>query len=258
MAAEDPGGPRRRWPRILALLAAAFVLGAPLIYWAATYAFLNTPLGPGLLGGGGRVTLGWDGGQAWVPGRVEVRGFRLEGVTPKGRWRLEVDRADLRHRLAPFLERTFWVDRIDARGASFHWTTHDGPVELPPRSTKTRPGWRLHFPDIRLADLRRLGFDETRVDSAANPGTAEFALDLRIRGAVDAPRLSLEIEDAVVDRGGEALGRLRRLQVTGRLAPFEPKRHRGAAALRFASGEVQLESEAWNLASLSNFFRGLP
>ncbi|MEM8997295.1 MAG: hypothetical protein AAGF23_21105, partial [Acidobacteriota bacterium] len=249
---------RRRWPRILALAVAALVFGAPLIYWGATYAFLNTPLGPWLLGGGGRVSLDWRGGRAWIPGQVEVRGFSLEGVTPKGRWRLEVDRADLRHRLVPFFERTFWAERIDAHGASFHWTTHDGPVELPPRSAKTRPGWRLHFPDIHVAGIRRLGFDETRVDSAANPGAAAFALDLRIRGPVDAPRLALEITDAVVDRGGEALGRLRRLEVAGRLGPYEPKKHRGAAALRFASGDVQLESEAWNLASLSNFFRGLP
>ncbi|MEO1084707.1 MAG: hypothetical protein AAFY88_10745, partial [Acidobacteriota bacterium] len=249
---------RRQWPRILALVVAAAVLGAPLLYWGATYAFLNTPLGPQLIGGSGRMTLDWQGGQAWVPGQVEVRGFSLEGVTPKGRWRLEVDRADLRHRFTPFFERTFWAERIDARGATFHWTTHDGPVDLPPRSAKTRPGWRLHFPEIHLTGIRRLGFDDTQVDSAAKPGAAKFGLDLRIRGPFDAPHLALLIEDAVVDRSGEALGRLRRLDVSGRLDPFEPKKHRGAAALRFASGAVQLESESWNLASLSNFFRGLP
>ncbi|MEM1177941.1 MAG: hypothetical protein AAGM22_06340 [Acidobacteriota bacterium] len=253
-----PPARRRRWLWLLPLAAVAGALAVPVIYWVATYLFLNTPLGPSLLGGGGRVTLDWRGGQAWVPGRVEVRGFSLEGITPRGEWRLEIDQATLEHRLRPFLERTFWAERIDARGATFRWTTHDGPIELPPRRAKKRPGWRLHFPNIDIAGVRRLAFDDTFVDAAVRPGTAELALDLRIRGAFEAPRMRLSLADAVVDRSGEALGRLRSLEVAGTLKPYEPKVHRGAAALRFASGRIDLVSEAWNLSSLSSFFRGLP
>ena len=256
-----PAGAKRWRRRLLLFVLALIVLVAtpPALFWGGGYLFFNTPLGPKLLSGSsGRTSLDWQGGRSWRPGRIEIEGFRLEGKTPRGRWRLEVDRAELRHQLKPLLGRAFIASVVEARGATFSWTSFDEPIELPPRKERSGPGWRLAFPNIKIDGVRRLAFDDNEVDAAARPGSASGAFELVIRDKVTVPRFKLAIDDAVIDRENEALARLKEFRLQGQLEPFNPREQRGVAVLRFATADVVLRSEAWNLSSLSNFFRGLP
>ena len=241
----DRRPPKRRALRLVALLPLLLVG----VYFGAVYLFLNTPLGPWAVNRKPeKFAMTWESGSMTVPGRVTVRGLRLDGHTPRGDWGAQVDEAELHIDHFAVLQKRLRVTEAMARGCRGFWQTRPKDQGAAPQVDRPPGRWDFHFDGVQIEDLRELRVDANRLVAGDRPGQGRFALQLRPRRHVAVPELELRLEQGRVFIDDEDQGVLDVLAVEGRLDPLVPREHKGTDWVRFVSAEVEVRAEAWSLS----------
>src|SRR3979409_2254487 len=106
--------------RILTALArlATGAAVAMLAVIALTQIALSTPLFLGLMNAAfaGEVSFGYDKAWSWWPGRVHVRGLRVQGEDSNVQWLLRTDETEATIAVGELLHRTFHATRSRSSG----------------------------------------------------------------------------------------------------------------------------------------------
>ena len=233
--------------RLLALLAIALPAGLYLLLYLLPANLLLRS--PGRFNRNPeRLRLAWRSAWTLVPGRVEVRGLRIEGG-PRVRWSLAVEEGRGRIDLPALAGRELHVRDFEGRGVAMRalrGTAAGAPPRPAPQRSPRLRTWTVRLDGVRLDDVRVLEYGPLRLEGK---GRASGSLRL-VAGR------ELELDVASLDLGGRLLLKDRpaarnvELQAGLRLGPYPPSRHRGAAALDFLSGHIRLRGEVGDLPLL--------
>lgn len=163
----------RRWlTRVAIALAAAYAL-----YLVAGHVFLNTALGEKALNRKpDRFQMHWTSGHTWWPGRVDLRGVRLQGQSRRIVWEVQAEQVEGRIALWPLLSRRLHVPELRARAVS--GGVRRVATELAPPPPR-EGGWELQFDRIASDSIRRGYVDGLELRGA---GRGEVAFYKRLRG----------------------------------------------------------------------------
>ncbi len=255
------------------LLAVLLVLLAvEALYVAGGALFLNVVL-PRLVARNGTARLSARAFTV-LPGLVHVRRFRLDVEDEHASWSLTIRRARLRVALSPLARKTLDVSPLRAQGVTFRLRPERGagaaagggadagasawpPVpDLPaPRDRVTPPRddpWTYRIGPVDAAPVEEIWVGAVRLAGAGRLTGGPFVRtphDLRL----DEARLGGLAGTLTV--GGAPAAELATGELTVRLAPFDPERVRGPAALRHLSGEAKLGARVAGLEFLNFYLR---
>ena len=163
----------RRWSR----RAAWTLLAAWLAYLAAGNAFLNIDAAQSLLNRKPETfRIAWDGGHTVLPGRVSLRGVRMQGQARRTAWTAQAGRASGRIALLPLLAREIRIPWVEADGII--GSVERTGVDMP--SPRHRPGgWTLRMDRIASDSIRGGTVFGVQV---AGSGRAEVGFSKQFRG----------------------------------------------------------------------------
>lgn len=251
-----PPDPRlRRWT----LRAGLALLGAYALYLLAGNAFLHMDLARGLVNGRpDSFRMAWSGGQTLWPGRVVLRGVRMEGHARRTRWTVQAREVRGRIALWPLLRREVRVPRVDATGV----TGTVARADPGPASPAHRPGgWTLRMDRIASDSIEGGEAFGWRI---AGRGSAAVGFSKQFRGGpAELFPSTARFVDATVGRDGEHWLRALRLDAGFAMARHRSDEHPGAAKL--ALFDARLDMDADTVALLATLdaqgryrFRAMP
>lgn len=267
---------RRRWLRrgllFVVLLELAYVLA---FEWAARSGHLRQWINRRPE----KIAISFASAHSFVPFRVRVSGFELQGQTPKIRWRVGVDRAAGWISPLALFRRTLRIPSVTATGGEFWLRQEDEDLpalekgasanereqRLPalaalpplpvPRPPSTRPKWSFELPRIRASDFREVWIDGLRLRGEID---ARGGFDLISGREVEVAPSRLELKALRATIGDRELGRELGGVVHARIARYPFKQERGRAALKYISGEAQLVGQLADGEILALFLRRAP
>lgn len=163
----------RRWSRRLGWL----LLSLWLAYLAAGNAFLNVDAAQSLLDRKPeKFRIAWDGGHTWLPGRVSLRGVRVQGHARRTAWTAQAEGARARLALLPLLAREIRIPWVEADGVT--GSVERTGVDVP--APEHRPGgWTLRMDRIASDSIRGGTVFGVRF---AGSGRAEVGFSKQFRG----------------------------------------------------------------------------
>jgi hypothetical protein len=264
------------FPKIIRrLLIAAAAL--PLAIIAATQVALSTPLFLRAINAAfaGEVSFGYESAWSWWPGRVHVRGLRMQGEDSNVQWVLRVEETEATIAVGELLHRTFHATRSRSTGVSFVTRLKmpradataerlfglvqipgfdplplrtEGPDEL---DTEERYRlWTIHLDDT-VAEVREMWAERFHFTGRALVTGGFFLKPVRraqVAGQLQATSLELRVGDDLVAR-----------DLRGHLAvsldPFDPREVHGLDVLGQASLQAQFDGQ---LAGLEFVQRMVP
>ncbi|MFL6197614.1 MAG: hypothetical protein ACJ76J_00410, partial [Thermoanaerobaculia bacterium] len=171
--------------RLLALLAIAIPSGLYLLLYLVPANLLLRS--PGRFNRNPeRLRLAWSSAWTLVPGRVEVRGLRIEGG-PRVRWSLAVEEGRGRIDLPALAGRELHVRDFEGRGVAMraHRGTAAGAPPRPGPRRSPRPWlrtWTVRLDGVRLDDVRVLEYGPLRLEGK---GRASGSLRLVAGGELE-------------------------------------------------------------------------
>jgi hypothetical protein len=195
---------------------------------------------------------------AWSlwPGRVHVRGLRLDGEDARARWSVTLDSAELDVRLPELAQRSFWASAVRGQGAMLALELKPPPPEGAAAPSASRPPgrgpWHLRLDEVRLEDVRELRLDEYRFRGRAR---IEGGLELLPRRALEIRPTRIEAEPGEVLLGAHRVAGRVAGRIEGRLGPVRLDRHRGREILPFLSAQGDIEADVESLRFLKLYLR---
>lgn len=236
-----------RWLLGLTLLAVASLLGVG----ALVQVFLHTKL-PALLNAQpDRLLFSYDSAWMVVPGRLHVRGLRIEGHDPAADWVVEADEAVGWVALWALANKTFRTTSLRGEGVRFSYQ----PV--PRRDMERMPvdeRWTVDLQGMRVLDVQEVAYGDYTVSGSAEVEESHLMLgptEIVSEAQVSSHGLSLR-------RGEELL--TSDIQGTARLVVDElPRRgDLGRGAFALMGGEVHLEADTAGLSFLDYYLSSAP
>ncbi|WP_132986746.1 hypothetical protein [Luteimonas terricola] len=163
----------RRWLR----RAGWILLGSWLAYLAVGNAFLNVDAAQSLLKRKPeKFQIAWDGGHTLLPGRVALRGVRMQGHARRTAWTAQAAHARGRIALLPLLAREIRIPWLEAEVVTGSVERADGDIPSPAH----RPGgWTLRFDRIASDSIEGGRVFGVHV---AGSGRAEVGFSKQFRG----------------------------------------------------------------------------
>lgn len=131
-----------------------------------------------------------------------------------------------------------------------------GPTIDRPRD---RP-WTWDFRSVRVSTVQELWIGTVRylAEAGASGSRAVLALETVARGDLEIPHADLRLTPGTIERAGDALGRLDRLIVTGRLERIDKSTTRGRQVLENVHARVEMETGDIGLDPVAYYLRGTP
>ena len=224
----------------LLLLAGLFLLALNL--------FLNT-LGPRTFSRHPeRFRIAWSSAWSLVPGRVHVRGLRIDGHTRNVAWSVSAERAAGRIDLRALSARTFRVSELHGGGVRSEVRRGRG-VGVPRRPGRGRRGrpWTLHFERIALDHVREIRFNDYLL---AGDGHAEGAFRVVLGGAFRLEPSKIRMPAGRLAMGTTTIADGIDLRAAASMGPLVVRQHPGLAAFDFLSGSLQAHGRVSELPFL--------
>jgi len=163
----------RRWSR----RAGWTLLAAWLAYLVAGNAFLNLDAAQSLLNRKPeKFRIAWDGGHTVLPGRVSLRGVRMQGHARRTAWTAQAEGARARIALLPLLAREIRIPWVEADGVTGSVDRVEVDVPAPEHRLG---GWTLRMDRIASDSIRGGTVFGVRV---AGSGRAEVGFSKQFRG----------------------------------------------------------------------------
>ncbi|MEM7051327.1 MAG: hypothetical protein AAF604_16775 [Acidobacteriota bacterium] len=233
----------RRW---LARLAFSLLALAAVYLGAANY-FLSSDWGRSQVNRRPeKLTLEWQRARTFLPGVIHLEAVRVAGHSRAVDWSMTADEASLRIGLLGLVRKHFVVHRLDAAGVEVEIDRRPpaaaGEVAAASSVPRRRP-WTLRFADVALGELRRARYGELLLDGAETRGEVEGAFTLALRRTVEISSSRLRWQGSRLSWKGEPWLEDLKVDSEVSLGPYEPREHRGKAALAFLAGRLQAAGE---------------
>jgi hypothetical protein len=217
----------------VALLAGSYLLGANL--------FLNTPVGPWAVNRRPqRFQVRWDRAWTLLPGRLQVRGLRIEGHAGAVDWWVAAERGSGWIDLPGLFVRRFRVTGFSADGVRSSVVSQvrrpEAAAARRPAGARGRPRWLVEMRGVSLSGVRSIGWNGFRLEGG---GTARGAFSLRVGGDFALSPTSLWMPGARLLFAEETVVRDLDVRSDLRIDPYTPRRHPGVAGFDFISGRLQ-------------------
>lgn len=212
----------------------------------------------------------WQLATSWLPGRLELRGFKIRGQDDQDQWYGEAEHADLAIQLSPLLRKEIVGTRVRLDGVSFRLRPRLDfvkPGSVDPSALPTIPGfqnpptlapgtnsntgtnngsspaapdrrhWRLLLPAIEVTRLHEVWVNELRL---AGSGDLRGRLDYTLSGPFETEVTALHLPAAVVGRGRENMATNLDLSLSGTLGPLRFSECHGAQYFRELTARLDL------------------
>jgi len=218
-----------------------------------------------------------DYSAAWtvLPGRVEVRGFRLRGQTRNTQWWLAIDRAAVDVEVPRLLRREFVAAGVTGDGVAFRaarradakvpWSTdprlrapipglanppQPAPEQLNAPGPRPPPAktWRIRLGGIDLAGLHEIWIEALRW---RGDGRVQGDLDLLLRRRLTIGESRVEIARGDLSQGSAVIIAGLHGAIAGSSEPFDPVAEAGRPALRRLTARVRLGGQLAGLGFLA-------
>jgi hypothetical protein len=178
--------------------------------------------------------------------------IEIDGVSNRLAWRGRCDRLHGDLDLAGLARREVHFTLLEATGARIQLDLRPagGPRSAPPRAP-----WTVRLDDLRLADLRTLGFAAYRLQG---PATAAARLAWTPPGILAIDRLSLAVAAGRLETGGETVARALAVEVAAAASPFAVAGLEGAEVLRPFSGTITVRGAIASLGFLDRALAAAP
>ena len=220
--------------RSLALLAGIYVL-----LLAAVNLFLGTALGPWAVNRRPqKLRVTWERAWCLIPGRIQVRGLKVEGHARNVDWWVSAESGSGRIDLPGLFLRRFRVLGFSGNGVRSSTVRREVPA--PARSLPKRRPWRVEMSGVSLTDVRAIGWNDFRLESSSQGGgTARGGFALIIGGDFSLSSTELRMPGARLLQAGETIARELDVEAEAGIAPYTPRRHPGVAGFDFVSGALR-------------------
>ncbi len=215
--------------------------------------------------------MGWDRAWTLVPGRVEVRNFRIRGTQKSARWYLEIDSARLSVRILSLLSRRFETEWIEAEGVVFRHVLQPDPGEEHPLPEALPPipnlqdvprqdpeprappesRWTLELRGIDVRQIREIWLDAYHF---AGEGRARGQCQFVIRGPFQMQQAEIELRGDL-SSGNKTVAEKVELTGEARFHPFVFREHKGLDSLRFLDAEARISTSRASIGILDHYFR---
>jgi hypothetical protein len=216
--------------RSLALLA-----GAYLLLLAAVNLFLSTPIGPWAVNRRPqKLRVTWERAWCLIPGRIHVRGLRVEGHARSVDWWVAAERGSGRIDLPGLFLRRFRVTGFSGDGVRSSTVRRAGPA--PARPSRQKRGWRVEMSGVSLTDVRAIGWDEFLL---LGGGAARGGFSLITGGDFSLSPTALRMPGARLLRAGETIAQNLDVDTGISISPYAPRQHPGVAGFDFVSGTLR-------------------
>jgi len=269
---------RRPLRRII--IAALIAVGpGKAVYLVAANVFLNTSLAPETINRKPeKFQIHWRSGWSLWPGMAVLSGVETRGRSKSVEWHARLDSVRTTFYLRPLFHRTVHLASVKAEGVIYRQRRILAPgqpsripaSELPPipasldipGAASRSPGpakppglpWRV-LADGITCDLSELWIDRFRLLGHLR---VETAMDLRVRGRMEFPRIRLQMASGDLLAGEGVIFKELGLDADATLHSFIPRQAKRLRFFRNLSGRFVFHSKSASLFFLEAYFRKTP
>lgn len=249
-----------------------------LLYLAAANAFLSTPLAGSVLNRRPeKLLVEYDSAWSPWPGEVRIRGFRIRGQGRAAQWVATADGLSGRIALLPLAFKSFRASGVEGEGVTFRLRRRrdrfpdlpfppaqeppvpglenppDPPPPPPPEGPRRR--WSVALSDVELGAVREIWIDRYRLlDRAELAG----GFTLRLKRSLRVHATRLELDEARVLVGAEAIATGVRGSLRLSSERFDHTEHRGRSSLPFFAADLEARGRGAGLGFLDAYLERLP
>jgi len=222
--------------------------------------------------------ISWERAWTFVPGRVNVIGFLMQGQARTSQWRFDLNEASVDVHLSALFLKEFHATRVQGEGARLKirrqriageplWEgAHLEPViagmpqfrppleQLQPRPRKRFP-WKINLDEIEVERVAELWLSTHRI---VGNGTIEGEWRMVVGGKLEIPHVSLDIPGAQVFTGDDEVGRDLELRLEGDLIPTITRSRKFLDVLPSITARLDLAGVVADFGFLNLYFRHLP
>lgn len=267
----------RRWGRLAAAVVLALV-ALELLYLAGANFFLSGPLAGRVLNRRPeKLLVQYDSAWSPWPGEVRIRGFRIRGQGRAAQWVATADELSGRIALLPLAFKSFRASGVEGEGVTFRLRRRrdrfpdlpfppeqeppipglENPPEPPPPPPPEGRRWRwsVALSGVELSPVREIWIDRFRLlDEAEVAG----GFTLRLKRSLRVHATRLELSEARVLVGGEAIATGVRGGVRLSSERFDHTEHRGRRSLPFFAADLELRGRGAGLGFVDAYLERLP